>query len=426
MQSLAAAARTAPLPFLGWRVVAAAFVGQLVANSCTFSAFGVFVIPLAEEFHTTRGVISNGLGMAMLAMGFLSPFIGHWIDRGPVRRIMLGGVALCSAGLLLLSRASELWQLALLFCTAVSLGAALFGSLPSMALVGKWFVRRRGLALGIAVAGSTVSSAAAPALAAFLVDAVGWRDAIALFGIGALLVATPVFALTVVRSPEDVGQHPDGAAEPLPEVTSSVAGTSVRALLRDRNFLLAAMGFALVFTSPIVTTTHLVSFAEDLGVSRRDASWVLSAVATCSLLGKIVFGLVVDRVDPRHALYLAVALLAGGWAVLLGDPGYTGLLLAGSLMGLGIGAVLPVQGVVLGLVFGRAGFGQVMGLGGLLTLPFIAGAGPAVGRLYDMTGRYDVAFGAEIAVLLLAGVLFAGLRFPGDARRASEVPAASA
>jgi MFS family permease len=422
----AAQARTAPLPFYGWRVVAASFTGQLVANACTFAPFGVFVIPLAEEFRTTRGAISNGLGIAMLAMGVLSPFIGRWVDRGPVRRLMLAGVALCSAGLLLLSRASELWQAGLLFCTAVSLGAALFGSLPSIALVGKWFVRRRGLALGVAVAGSTVSAAAAPALAAFLIDAVGWRHAIALFGAGALLVAAPVIALCVVRSPEDVGQHPDGAAEPLPEVEGEAASVSPRALLRDRNFRIVAIGFALLFTSPIVTTAHLVPFAEDLGVARRDASWVLSAAAVGSLLGKLVFGLVVDRVDPRHALYLAVALLAGAWVTLLGDPGYPSLLLAGSLMGLGIGAVIPINGVVVGRIFGRAGFGQVTGLGGLLSLPFVAASGPAAGRLYDLTGSYRVAFGAEIAVLLLAGVLFAGLRFPGEERRRAAASAVRA
>lgn len=400
-------------------MVAASFTGQLVANACTFSAFGVFVIPLAEEFRTTRGVISNGLGISLLMMGLLSPFVGRWVDRGPVRRLMLAGLGLCSAGLLLLSRASALWQVGLLYCSAVTVGAALFGSLPSIALVGKWFVRRRGLALGVAVAGATVSGAVAPALAAFLVEAVGWRGAVALFGVAALLLAAPVFALCVVRSPEDVGQHPDGAAEPLPEVAGDASAVSARALLRDRNFLLVAFGFALLFTSPIVATAHLVPFVEDLGVGRRDASWVLSAIAIGSLVGKLVFGLVVDRVDPRHALYLALALLAGGWVTLLGGPGYAGLLLAGWLMGLGVGAVMPINGVVVGLIFGRAGFGQVTGLGGLLSLPFVAASGPAAGRLYDLTGSYRVAFGAEIALLLLAGVLFAGLRFPGDLRRSA-------
>jgi MFS family permease len=392
--------------------VGAAFVGQLVANACTFSAFGVFVIPLAEEFQTSRGAISGGLGMAMLVMGLSGPLVGRAIDRGRVRPIMIGGVILCSAGLLLLSRATSLWQLAVVFGTAVSLGAALYGPLPSTTLVGKWFVRRRGLALGFAVAGATISGAVSPALAAFLVDWLGWRSAVALFGIGSFALATPVFALFVVRSPEDVGQHPDGAEQPLPEVGGDGDGSSVRALFRDPNFYLVAIGFALLFTSPIVATVHLVPFAEDLGFTRKAASYVLSAVALFSLLGKLVFGIVADRVEPRHALYLAVAFLAAAWAVLVGEPGYPGLLLAGSLMGFGIGAVAPLHGVVVGRCFGRAGFGQVMGLGGLLALPLIAGSAPLAGRVFDLAQSYRIAFAGEVGILLFAALLFALLRFP--------------
>ena len=400
-------------PFHGWRIVAAGFTGQLVANSCTFAAFGVFVIPLAEEFRTSRGAISGGLGIAMLVMGLAGPVVGRAMDRGPVRRIMVGGVLLCSAGLLLLSRASELWQLALVFGTAVSLGAALYGPLPTTTLVGKWFVRRRGLALGLSVAGATVAGAAAPALAALLLEAFGWRSAVALFGVGSFALAAPVFALFVIRSPEDVGQHPDGGPEEHAAAQGDGSGGSARALLRDRNFYLVALGFALLFTSPIVATAHLVPFAEDLGVARTRASYLLSAVALFSLLGKLLFGLVADRVHPRHALAVAVGFLVGAWLVLLGEPDYAGLLLAGCLMGFGIGSVAPLHGVIVGLCFGRAGFGQVMGLGGLLSLPLIAGSAPLAGRLFDVSGSYRVAFAGEVGALLVAGLLLGFVRFPG-------------
>jgi MFS family permease len=399
--------------FLGWRMVFAGFIAQFVYSSMSFTAFGVFVTPLEREFGTSRASLSAAFGLSLLAMGAFAPILGRWIDRGSLRRIMLAGLVMASVGTCLLSRAEALWQLGLVFCTLVAFGTALYGPLPSVALVANWFVRRRGIALGVTVAGATLGGALAPVLAALLIDQFGWRDALLAFGLGFFALAAPVFAFGVVSRPAEVGQRPDGAAAPGAGV--SHADTSVRAyttseLLRDRNFLVLALGTALIFTSPLVATLHLVPFAEGLGFSRQDAAFVFIPVAACSLLGKLAFGAVADRVDPRHALRLAVLVLVAGWLVLLAGPDYPRLLLAGALLGLGIGAVVPLHGVLIGLCFRAEAFGQVMGLGGLLTLPIIAGANPLAGWLYDATGSYRAGFGLEAGCLLGAGLFFSALR----------------
>lgn len=420
MQAAASAATAAR--FLGWRVVGAGFVSQLLNTSCTFGAFGVFMTPLIQEFGTNRAVLSLGPAIAMVGLAPLGVLIGRVVDRGPVRQMMLLGVLLCAGGLLLLSRARALWQLGLIFCALVTGGAALFGPQATMALVGKWFVRRRGIALGLAVAGSTLATAAAPAAAAWLIDHLGWREAAVGFGLLALGLGLPTFALCVVRSPEDVGQHPDGAAVPPPEVATPATG-EIGPLFRDPNFYLGALGFSLLFTSPIVNAIHFVPFAEDLGMTRQLAAAPQSALAVWSLIGKLVFGVLGDRVDPRRALALAVAILVGAWAVLLSEPGFAGLLLAGSLMGLGIGAVIPLQGVVIGRCFGRNGMGQVFGIGGLLGLPIVAGSAPIVGAIFVRSGSYRLAFSIEATALALAGVLLSLLRFPPLSTTASAAEA---
>ena len=416
--------------FLGWRMVFAGFVAQFVYSSMSFSAFGVFVTPLEREFDTSRATLSSAFGLSLLAMGAFAPVLGRWIDRGSLRRIMLAGVVMASAGTCLLAWATALWQLGVIFCTLVAFGTALFGPLPSMALVANWFVRKRGIALGVTVAGATIGGAFAPVLAAFLIDEFGWRSALLALGLGALAIAAPVFALGVVGRPAEVGQGPDGDAAPWGP--ASHAGASGRAyataeLLRDRNFLLLALGMALIFTSPIVSMLHLVPFAEGLGFSRQEAAFVFTPVALCSLLGKLAFGAVSDRIDPRHALRFAVLLLGAGWLVLLAGPGYRELLFAGALLGLGIGAVAPLYGVLVGRYFRREAFGQVMGLGGLLTLPIIAGANPAAGWLYDATGAYRSGFVLELACLAAAGLLVSALRLeaPPGVSPAGAAPRAS-
>jgi MFS family permease len=393
-------------PFDGWRVVGAAFVVEFVSIGTSFSAFGVFMDPLAEQFDTTRGVISSGLGGLLLVTGLMGPLLGRVIDRGPLKAMMLCGVFLLATGLLLASRAASLWQAGVAFCLLAAVGTAMFGPLPAMAITANWFVRRRGLALGVTVAGATAASMLAPPIAAALLDALGWRNAVAAFGLGAAVIAAPVILLFVVRRPEDVGQLPDGDPPRNGATPAPVAGAETRDLIRDPRLWLISLGFALLFASSIVLGLHLVPYAEDLGLSRLHAAGALSVMAPFSLLGKVAFGAVADRVDVRKALWLGIALMAVGWLLLLTRPTYALLLATTALFGLGAGALGPIHGVIIGLCFGRGAFGRVMGIGSLVGLPFIAGAGPAVGFLFDATRSYQLGFAIQPAILAAATVIF--------------------
>lgn len=405
---------TGSQPFTGWRVVGAAFTAELVSMGASFSAFGVFMLPLAEEFDTTRGVISMGIGGMLVVTGLIGPLLGRVIDRGPVKGMMLCGVALLAVGLLVVSRATSLWQAGAAFCGLAAVGTAMFGPLPSMAVVGNWFVRRRGLALGVTVAGATAASMLAPPLAALLVDELGWRGAVAALGIGAALIAGPVLLVFIVPRPEDVGQTPDG--DPPLEGTPRAApiGPETRDLLRDPRLWWISMGFALVFASPIVMGIHLVPFAEDLGLSRLRAATFFSVMGPFSLLGKIAFGAIADRIDVRKALWVGIALMSSAWVLLLTGPTFSTLLSVAGIFGLGVGALGPIHGVIVGLCFGRGAFGRVMGIGGLAGLPIVAGAAPMVGFLFDTTGTYAVGFALQLGALAAAALCFVFVSVPAS------------
>ena len=418
-----------PDSFYGWHVVGAAFVAQFVSSFCTLAGIGPFFTVIEDEFGTNASTISNAVGGSILLMGLLGPLVGRALDQGNQRAIMLAGVVVMSLGLLLAARAETLWQLGLAFCLIVNLGIVLFGPMPSTTLVSRWFVRRRGLAVAVAVSGATLASASSPAIGAWLIGLpdVGWRGALTGYAIAASVITLPVFWLLLVKSPEELGQHPDGDPTPSSEPEPEGAGYSAGELMRDRNFLVIAVGLALLFTAPIVCTLHFVPYAEkDLGIAKQDAAYFFSVLAVFSLAGKLVFGLVAERIHPRHALWVAVTLMTAGWAALLGQPGALLLLGSAALMGLGVGALGPLQAVVIGACFGRKSFGQVMGFSGLVSLPLIAGANPLAGWLYVTTGDYRAAFGVEVGFLVIAGVLFALLRLPGEGGASEPARAAPA
>lgn len=401
--------------FFGWRALGAAFTGQFIATGVTFAAFGVFVIPLSAEFETPRGRLNLAFSIAFLAMGLSGPLIGRWLDRGLARTLMLVGVTMSGLGLIGMSRASSLLQLGVWFCGMVAMGAALFGMMPTMAIAANWFQRRRGLALGITVAGATVASFIAPPAAAWLIEQVGWRGALLWFGVAALALGLPVFYFFAIGRPEMVGQQPDGGTsspDALEAPNATAPPLETAALVRDPRLWLLSVGFALVFTSPIVMMLSLIPFAEDLGFSRQNAAFFFSAAAPLSILSKIVFGGLSDRMAPRLAIWIVVIVNAACWVLLSLDPSYPFFLAIAALYGIGIGASGPLHGVVIARCFGPLAFGRATGIGGLAGLPLIAGAPAVSGMLFDATGNYDTVFMVQAVLLLLGGVLLTIPRIP--------------
>jgi sugar phosphate permease len=402
--------------FLGWRVLAAAFVAQLLASGLTFASFGVFVIPLSAEFDTPRGRLNLAFSLGFIVMGGMGPIVGHWMDRGHARIVMVSGIVIAGLGLFGLSQAESLWQLGVFFCGFIALGTAMFGMTPATTLVANWFIRRRGLALGVAAAGATMASLVSPPLAAWLIEHVGWRGAFLWFGVGAFAIGLPVFFLWAIARPEQVGQRPDGdhANVPAhaPRTEESADGqVDTKRLVRDARLWLISVGFSLVFTSPIIIMLSVVPFGEDLGFSKLNAAWFFTASAPFSILGKITFGAMADRIPPKLAAWIVVLGNMLVWMLLYTNPSYPMFLAIGAIYGLAIGATAPLNGVMLGLCFGRIAIGRASGLGGLASLPLISGTPAVAGYLYDSTGNYHAVFVMQVALLLIGGVLLSFVRF---------------
>lgn len=421
--------------FLGRRMVALAALANFLASAVTFGAFGNFVGPIAESFGVPRSTIGLAASFTILAMGFAAPIVGRMLDGGRARAMMAGGALATGVGLLLLSQARTLAEAAIAFIGFVCLGSAFFGSVPSMALVANWFECRRGLALGFAVAGGTFASYAAPASAQALIDAYGWRMAIATYGVWTLFVAVPLFAFFVVGRPEQVGQCPDGDAPPLGSaVVGAVAAESTpgdgrvanvlpgtlatKDLARDPRLWLLAAGFGSVMTSPVVLMGLLVEYGRDLGFGAQETAVFFAAMIPFSLLGKVVVGGLADVAPLKPSIAMTVVVNALVWAIFYAEPSYSVFLATGALYGIGIGGAVPLHGVAIASCFGRANFGRANGLGALVGIPLIAGASALSHLLEGRTGSYQLGFVIQAGLILTGGGLLALVRFPQRAKAA--------
>ena len=399
-----------------WWVVLGAMLGLTVANGpVVFFTFGLFLGPITTEFGWNRATFSSSLLVGHTLAAFAYPFMGRAIDRHGIRRVTLTFIPLfaLSTAALSLTPSSPLVFITLAgICGLISTGRAP----PAYAkAVSAWFDERRGLALGIAMAGIGIGATAVPQFARWAIDAFGWRAAYVALGALTFAVAFPSVGL-LVREPEPIKK---GDAE-----ATTQSGLSVAESLRSSSFWLIAASVLLVVTTINGIVGHLVPMLTDRGLNVGQATATLSAVGLSTIAGRLAGGYLLDRFFAPYVaagLFLlpivAISLLTTGVA----GPGPV---LAAMSLGFGLGAEVDVIGFLVSRYFGLRAYGEVYGyLFAIFTLG--TGFGPVLMAIcFDMTRSYDVALIGLAGALVGASILVSRLgayRFPaqrGGARAA--------
>jgi MFS transporter, OFA family, oxalate/formate antiporter len=306
-------------------------------------------------------------------------------------------------GLLLASQTRALWQLYLSFSLLVGVGVAAT-YVPSVSTVQRWFVRRRGLASGLAGSGIGLGTLLGPLLARWLIGSVGWRPSYVLAGVAAAGL-TWAAGWLLRGEPRDLGLFPDGVAAPRSPAAGGRGGggLAIGEVLRSRRFLWLYVTMAGVCVPIFLATGHIVPFARDAGLAEAGAVASLGAVGVGSTLGRLVLGPLLDRLGRERAYVAsvaAVAALMGAWLVLPGQLGW--LLVWATAFGTAYGAFVALSPAVMADVFGaRTVSGSIgvlytgAGLGNLVG-PWLGGV------LFDRTGSYQLAIAAALVSALVA------------------------
>lgn len=404
------------------RVLAGGFLGSIASVGFTIYLFGVFQDALIEAFSTTVATLAWAPALFMAVSGILSPLIGRFLaTRGrpglSIKRVMLVGATLIGTGFLVLSRATTLWAAAAAFTALVAPGAILLGPLLAQAMITNWFETNRGRALGVVSAGTTVGGVLIPPLAARLIEAFGWRDAMAILGALVLTIVLPAVSLLVIPSPEDIGETTDG----LPRTDSerelpTEPAADTRVLLQNPRLWLAGATFGLLFSAGTISTVFTVPFASQLGIPLIGGAAVVSMRAGAAALGKIVLGGLADRLGVHPVLHGVIAIEIGLTILLVQSRDAMTFTVLGVAIGFVGGAPLPLKAALVGQLFGRTNFPASMGLVQSLGVPFQLFMVPIGGLIYQATGTYAAVFGLTIPCFL-ASVVFLQFIRPEGSRR---------
>jgi len=397
--------------FHGWRVVAGAFVGMVLANGIFTYAFTVLVDPIREEFAASLEQVMYSLTIGTFMGLVVGPVMGVLIDRYSVRHLMTLGCALAALGLYVTSTAQTIAVFSVSIGITMSLSLGMVSSMAGSAAVSRWFTTSRGKALGVAAMGSSFGGVVVPALLTFWVESFGWRHALQYMALVAALLVMPFIWFTVRNRPADLGLQPEGVAAPdSPTEMTSVPAPGMADIIRTRAFWLIGLSMGMVFAAFSSILANLAPYAARLGNSDAAISTLIALLAVGGLVGKWLFGTAADRINLKHGLWCAHALLLTAFLLLLTEPPYYLLLVAATCFGLSTGGLLPVWNAMVARVFGVDSFGRTMGaMGPLITLSILP-AYALVGRMFDATGDYRLALLVFAGVILLAAALLLPLK----------------
>ena len=394
--------------FYGWWIVAAGMICLLLAGGIGFYTFGAFFIPLIEEFGWSRAQLSLGMTIASV-MAVAAPLIGSWVDKYGARIVMAVGAVVTGAAFALLGLTHSLWYFYLM-CLILASGHFGILNIPVTKVVSNWFVKRRGLALGITLTGFGLGGLFMLPLASQLISTLDWQWAFHILGLIIVVVLVPLSIFVIRERPEGKGLLPDGKREKQVKRISTAeaqAGTSwtFSSAIKAKNFWLIVGAFTLAYFGTAAIITHAIPFFQDMGVSPQLAAMMLATATGVSIPSRVAAGYIADRVSVRYVTIFAFLLQLLGLVILLqaGSPAILWVFVV--VFGLAMGAMFALEPLVVSEYFGLASFGAIYGGLWALEAAGWAGGAPLAGHIFDTTGSYNLALIIFIATTLLAMAL---------------------
>ncbi len=405
---------SSPRFFYGWYIVIATWVMLFLVNAV---GVGIFFKPILDEFGWDRSTLSSIHTFALLLFALVTPFLGRFIDRYGPRVMLFVSLATQTLSSAVNGLASHVWH--------IFTGRFLYeikALQSSQVVINRWFVKKRGLAQGIAATGMPVGALVLSPLSQYLILAWGWRETM-FFWAGVGFVILLPLTLLVRNSPEEKGFQPDGLPVPSYELVKSPlqsdpkvpltgitagAGHSLAAAAQSGSFWLLLSTQLICGIGCGFMMTHIVIFATDVGYSEMIGASFVSVQGGLNLAGVLLTGHISDRYARNKVLALthvirSLSFFTAVVFILLGGGSLWLLYLAMALFGFGWFTTSPLTSGLVADLFGQLRMGTIIGLTmSCHTIGMALGAYGG-GITYEITGSYYWFFLVQGGLELLAG-----------------------
>ena len=394
---------------------------MIITSVPIFQATAVWAVALENQFGWSRTQLGLALSFTRIEGSFTGPIAGYLVDRMGTRFMVFTGLSVLTIGFFLFSQVQNLWMFYLAYFI-MSIGQGQAGWLTVMTLMNHWFVRHRGLAMGLAMMGMGVGTLLLIPVIAWLInpdaDRLGWRHTAEIFAVVALVSAI-ILPKIIRNKPEDIGEHPDGD---VPAQTTSAEGGTARSgpeleltigqALRTQAFWCISLGHGFGSMAVLAIMSHLGLLLKDMGHDVQTAGWVITVQTAVSIVFQFFGGWIGDRIPKNIALFIFTGIQGLGVIFLVLGPSLFYFYAFAVLFGIGFGGRTPLTTAIRGDYFGRASFGKILGISTVPMNLLLLIVGPLVGFMRDEIGDYNNAFLLMAGFNLLGAFLFLIARRP--------------
>ncbi len=376
----------------GWVIVAASTLMIAITYGVLYS-YSVFFKPLAEHFSWDRATVSLIYSAALMIRGAISIGVGWLADRYSPSKIMVFCGCMIIVGLALSSQVTSLWQLFLTYAVVESVGlSGAYGI--GTTITSRWFLKNRGLALGIVSTGSGLGTVFIVPGIERLISTYDWAQAFILIGTIAG-IATVLLALLLrpapASTPPENGKI-DTINKAANNMPSSPIDMPVGKAMKDTRMILLMSSFLLFFFGIQIVMVHLVNYATDIGITPLVAASFISVIGAVSIIGRLATGTGSDRIGIYNTLMLTRVFLTLSFICLIFTRSLPAFYLFTILFSLPYGGEVPQVPLFIGKYFGTKSMATLVGVN-----LFVISVGGAIGswmagEIFDNTQSYQWAF----------------------------------
>lgn len=406
-----------PTFFYGWVIVAVAFLMAFLMAGAG-SGFGVFVIPMSNDFGWSRATISVAFFISTIVSGLSQPFLGRLYDVLGGRKVILVSMVVMGLCTVLLSLTFHILFFILIFGIVMSIARS-GGSLAATSwILTRWFRKKRATVLALAMAGSSAGALILVPFAAYFLGLTGWRTTWVFLGGMILVLAVPLAFFFLRDDPKDLGLLPDGDPEPSDapgvHLAQSVRGPLEVDRWRDSLRSLPIWQFSGAYWGCGFITSmmfvHFIPFAEGKGLSSSTAATAFGLMSGLNVVGLIATSFLSDRFVRKNVLASVYAMRVFAFALLLLAPGAWGIWGFALIMGLSWYSSAPLTTSLTADIYGLKTLGT---LNGISFLAHQIGGSFGVllaGFLYDATGSYLIPFALAGLLMIWASLAAFSIR----------------
>jgi sugar phosphate permease len=404
--------------FYGWWIVLVITILFFIGGAAPFA---VVLKQLMAQFHTGRGEVSLSQSITSIAGGITGIFVGRILHRHSPKKFMLWGTIISGLCTLLLSLAHSLLFLYLFFLIG-GVAGAFSNAIAMFTILSRWFTRKWGTAIGIAMTGGGIGSIIIQPLVGIIAQNYGWQATYLFAGSLVLAVNVPLILFVLKDRPESMGLLPDGdkpgetagllngkiVVQPSAKLTNTDRNNPLFIYLKNPSLWLMGISFAFVAIGSSAVTTQEVSFLTDMHVSDTVAATARGITLGIGAISALASGWLADRLISRYVTILFFFLSMLGMLILIPAVSMSQIWPFVIIYGLGIGAGGTVLPIVTRDIFGAGDFSAMFGFVIVLLAVGNSVGAPLAGFMYDATGSYHRVFVIITAIYIVAmiGIYF--------------------